>query len=168
VVAAAPRPRSSLEAPLRRAPANLVVSGLHYHPPDPTPAELAAGFNDGDELRVRRADEHLPRTQSVDLDRRESSRMPSRLSFRHRGPVAAHPAPGGRIIVAREHKDRFRRPAASAERSPVVAGAPSAGNLSNSNEQLIVRAANGTVIKQFRAASAVLERSQNMEFLFGL
>ncbi|MBI5769339.1 MAG: CotH kinase family protein [Verrucomicrobia bacterium] len=124
--------------------ANLVVSELHYHPPDPTPAELAAGFNNGNDFEFIEL-MNISRTQSVDLS---GVKLDDAVTFDF---GAAPPAlrilpPGGRVVVA-------ENPAAFAARTepgaqPIVAGAFS-GNLSNSSEQLIVRAANGTIIKQF-------------------
>ena len=124
--------------------ANLVVSELHYHPADPTPAELAVGFNNGNDFEFIEL-MNISRTQSVDLS---GVKLDDAVTFDF-GTVA--PAlrilpPGGRIIVAENTAGFAARLEPGAQ--PVVAGAFS-GNLSNSNEQLIVRAANGALIKQF-------------------
>ncbi|MEY2877751.1 MAG: hypothetical protein RLZZ15_131, partial [Verrucomicrobiota bacterium] len=124
--------------------ANLVVSEFHYHPADPTPAELTAGFNNGNDFEFIEL-MNISRTQSVDLT---GVKLEDAVAFDFTtvAPALRILPPGGRIIVA-------ENPAGFAARlepgvQPVVAGAFS-GNLSNSNEQIIVRAANGTVIKQF-------------------
>ena len=124
--------------------ANLVVSEFHYHPADPTPAEQAAGFNNGNDFEYIEL-LNISRTQSVDLS---GVKLEDAVSFDF-GSVA--PAlriipPGGRIIIAENIAGFAARlePGAQA----VVAGAYT-GNLSNSGEQLIVRAANGAIIRQF-------------------
>ncbi len=124
--------------------ANLVVSELHYHPPDPTPAELAAGFNNGNDFEFIEL-LNISRTQTVDLS---GVKLDDAVSFDF-GTVA--PAlrllpPGGRIIIA-ENAAAFAARLEPGAR-PVLAGA-FVGNLSNSTEQLIVRAASGAIIRQF-------------------
>ncbi len=124
--------------------ANLVVSELHYHPADPTPAELAAGFNDGNDFEFIEL-MNISRTQSVDLS---GVKLDDAVTFDF-GTVAPSLRilpPGGRIVVVENLGGFASRLEPGA--TPVVAGAFS-GNLSNSNEQLIVRAADGTIIKQF-------------------
>jgi hypothetical protein len=124
--------------------ANLVVSELHYHPADPTPAELAAGFNDGNDFEFIEL-LNISRTQSLDLS---GVKLDDAVTFDFgtvAPPLRILP-PGGRIIVVENLGGFASRLEPGA--TPVVAGAFS-GNLSNSNEQLIVRAADGTIIKQF-------------------
>jgi hypothetical protein len=125
-------------------PANLVVSELHYHPADPTAAELAAGFNNGNDFEFIEL-MNISRTQSVDLSGVKLEDAVA-FDFSNVAPALRILPPGGRIIVA-------ENPAAFAARlepgaQPVVAGA-FAGNLSNSGEQVIVRAASGAIIRQF-------------------
>ncbi len=124
--------------------ANLVVSELHYHPTDPTPAELAAGFNDGSDFEYLEL-ANSSRTQSVDLT---GVRIEDAVSFDFATvpPARRILPPGGRIVVAENLAGFAARLAPGAQ--VVVAGAYS-GNLANSSEQLIVRAASGAVIRQF-------------------
>lgn len=124
--------------------ANLVVSELHYHPADPTLAELAAGFNDGNDFEFIEL-MNTSRTQSVDLS---GVKLDDAVAFDFStvAPALRILPPGGRIIVAENLAGFASRLEPGA--TPVVAGAFS-GNFSNSNEQLIVRAANGAIIKQF-------------------
>jgi hypothetical protein len=124
--------------------ANLVVTELHYHPADPTPAELAAGFNDGNDFEFIEL-MNISRTQSVDLS---GVKLDDAVTFDFgtvAPPLRILP-PGGRIVVVENLGGFASRLEPGA--TPVVVGAFS-GNLSNSNEQLIVRAADGTIIKQF-------------------
>ncbi len=124
--------------------ANLVVSELHYHPPDPTPAERAAGFNDGSDFEFLEL-MNISRTQSIDLS---GVRLEDAVAFDFSSiaPALRILPPGGRLIVA-------ENPAGFAARSesgavPIVAGAYS-GNLSNGGERVVVRGANGTILQQF-------------------
>ena len=132
-----------LEATPARA-VNLVVSELHYHPVDPTSAEIAAGFNNGNDFEFIEL-MNISRTQSLDLTGVKIDDAVS-FDFNTVAPALRILPPGGRIIIV-------ENPAAFAARlepgaQPVVAGAFS-GNLSNSSEQVIIRAANGAIIKQF-------------------
>jgi hypothetical protein len=124
--------------------ANLVVSELHYHPPDPTAAELAAGFNDGSDFEFIEL-MNISRTQSIDLS---GVRLEDAVAFdfSNVAPTLRTLPPGGRIIVAENTAGFAARLEAGAQ--SVVAGAY-AGNLSNGGEQLVVRAADGTLIKRF-------------------
>ncbi|MSU23835.1 MAG: hypothetical protein EXS32_08435 [Opitutus sp.] len=124
--------------------ANLVVSELHYHPADPTPAELAAGYNNGNDFEFIEL-LNISRTQSIDLS---GVKLDDAVSFDFStvAPALRILPPGGRIIIA-ENTAAFAARLEPGAR-PVVAGA-FAGNLSNSSEQLIVRAANGAIIKKF-------------------
>ena len=124
--------------------ANLVVSELHYHPPDPTPAELAAGLNQENDFEFVEL-MNISRTTAIDLSGVKLEDAVA-FDFSSAAPALRYLPPGGRIIIA-ENLAGFaarQQPGAQA----VVAGTY-AGNFSNSSEQLIVRAANGSVIKQF-------------------
>ncbi|MSU73432.1 MAG: hypothetical protein EXS43_14020 [Opitutus sp.] len=124
--------------------ANLVVSEFHYHPSDPTPAEVTAGFNNGNDFEFIEL-MNISRTQGVDLSgvKLEDAVV---FDFSTLTPALRILPPGGRIIVAENTAGFAARLEPGVQ--PVVAGA-FAGNLSNGGEQLIVRAANGTIIKQF-------------------
>jgi len=126
------------------AAANLVVSELHYHPADPTPAERAAGFNDGSDFEFIEL-MNISRTQSVDLSGVKLEDAVA-FDFNHVAPARRILPPGGRILVAENPAGLAARLEPGAQ--PVVAGA-FAGNLSNGGEQVIVRAADGAIIRQF-------------------
>lgn len=122
---------------------NLVVSELHYNPSGPTAAEAAAGFNSANDF------EYIELlnvgTQSVDLSG-VTIEDAVQFSFTAADPATLTLLPGARVVIA-ENKDAFlfrygTNPAVK------VAGAFS-GNLSNSGEQIIVRAADTSVIAQF-------------------
>ena len=124
--------------------ANLVVSELHYHPPDPTAAELAAGLNQDNDFEFVEL-LNISRTTAIDLS---GVKLEDAVAFDFSAAPAAlrYLPPGGRIVVV-ENLAGFaarRQPGAQS----TVAGA-FAGNFSNSTEQLIVRAANGSIIRQF-------------------
>ncbi|MBL9202461.1 MAG: CotH kinase family protein [Opitutaceae bacterium] len=123
---------------------NLVVSELHYHPVDPTPAELAAGFNSDNDFEFIEL-MNISRTQSIDLS---GVKLEDAVQFDFSAvpPAQRILPPGGRIVVAENTAAFASRLQAGAQ--PVVAGA-FAGNFSNSSEQLILRAADGSVIRQF-------------------
>ena len=124
--------------------ANLVVSELHYHPADPTPTELAAGLNDGNDFEFIEL-LNISRSQSVDLSGVKLSDAVT-FDFGTVAPTLRILPPGGRIIIAENLAGFAARLEPGTQ--PVVAGAFS-GNLSNSTEQLIVRSATGAIIKQF-------------------
>ncbi|MDP3071071.1 MAG: CotH kinase family protein [Opitutaceae bacterium] len=124
--------------------ANLVVSELHYHPTDPTPAELAAGFNSGNDFEFIEL-MNISRTQSVDLSGVKLDDA-VQFDFATVAPALRIVPPGGRVVIVENTAAFASRLEAGA--APVVVGAY-VGNLSNSSEQLIVRAANGALIKQF-------------------
>lgn len=125
-------------------PENLVVSELHYHPPDPTAAEREAGFNTGNDFEFIEL-MNISRTQAIDLTgvRLEDAVA---FTFSEAPPEFRVLPPGGRIIVAENPAGFAARlqPGAAAR----VAGA-FVGNFSNGGEQVVVRGANGALIRQF-------------------
>ncbi|MFM8617319.1 MAG: CotH kinase family protein [Opitutaceae bacterium] len=125
-------------------PANLVVSEFHYHPSDPTPDEIARGFNSGNDFEFIEL-MNISRSQTVDLT---GVKLEDAVAFDFSSvpPALRLLPPGGRIVVV-ENAAAF---AARLEPGvlPVVAGAFS-GNLSNGGEQIIVRAADGGIIRRF-------------------
>ncbi len=124
--------------------ANLVVSELHYHPPDPTPAELAAGLNQDNDFEFVEL-MNISRTTAIDLSGVKLEDAVA-FDFSTAPPTLRYLPPGGRIVVAENLAGFAARQQAGAEAT--VAGT-FAGNFSNSTEQLIVRAANGSIIRQF-------------------
>ncbi len=124
--------------------ANLVVSELHYHPADPTPAEVAAGFTSGNDSEFIEL-MNISRIQSIVLSgvKLEDAVL---FNFNTVAPALRILPPGGRIVVVLNPAGFASRLEPGAQ--PIVAGAYS-GNFSNSSEQVVLRAANGTLIKQF-------------------
>ncbi len=126
------------------AATNLVVSELHYHPPDPTAAEIARGFNNGSDFEFIELI-NIARTQAVDLT---GVKLEDAVAFDFStvAPALRILPPGGRIVVAENPAGFAARLEPGAQ--PAVAGA-FVGNFSNNGEQVIVRAANGAVIQRF-------------------
>ncbi len=121
--------------------ANLVVSEVHYHPADPTPAEIAAGFTDQDDFEFI---ELLNiGTQTISL---ASATFSSGVDFTF--PADATLAPGQRLIVVSNQ-------AAFTSRNPSVSPSQIAGefqnlsSLRNSGETITLNAADASIIQTF-------------------
>ncbi len=124
--------------------ANLVVSELHYHPSDPTPAELALGFNKENDFEFIEL-MNVSTNQAVDLTGVLIQDAVD-FNFTNAVPAARYLAPSGRVVVVENLAAFNSRLAPGA--TPLVAGAY-AGNFSNKSEQITIRAANGDLIRQF-------------------
>ncbi len=123
--------------------ANVVVSEVHYHPAEPSAAELALGFNKGNDFEFI---ELLNISQeAVDLS---GVTLASAVAFDFTLGVASarYLLPSQRVLVV-ENLAAFahRHPSVSSDR---IAGAYT-GNLSNSGARIMLLAANGGVIKDF-------------------
>jgi hypothetical protein len=128
------------------AAANLVVSELMYHPADPTPEEVAAGFIDPEDfefIELRNAG-----SSRINL---WNARFTEGIDFTF--PVTMDPAlaeldPGEAVLLASRHDAfLFRYGQAAAAR---VAGVFDGGDhLANSGERLVMVDATGTVILDF-------------------
>lgn len=122
------------------AAASIVLSELHYHPGDPTPGEMAAGFRDADEfefLELRNAG-----AEPVDLS---GSRFTEGVDFVF--SLGTVMAPGQRVIVVANR-------AAFAVRYPQigfgsVAGEYAGDRLSNAGETVTLVSASGETIFRF-------------------
>ena len=126
---------------------NLRLSELHYHPADPTSAELLAGFTDSDEfefLELVNISEQTVDLSDVRLVQQQvgSSTQGVAFAFAH-GSTQSLP-PGGRVVVV-ENGGAFAE--RYGEGIP-VAGVWS-GRLSN-NRELLTLMAGEAVIQQFR------------------
>jgi hypothetical protein len=124
--------------------ASLVVSELHYHPSDPTPAELALGFNMENDFEFIEL-MNISTTQAIDLSEITITDAVT-FNFATAAAAARYLPPGGRVVVV-ENIAAFTsrlRPGAN----PIIAGAFN-GNFSNGGEKVIICAADGSVIKQF-------------------
>jgi hypothetical protein len=126
---------------------NLRISEVHYHPIDPTAAELAAGFEDGDDFEFIEL-VNISR-QSLDLSQVRLQRMVTEngeegVEFAFADSDIAVLAPGQRVLVV-ENLDAF---AARYGTGLPVAGQWS-GGLGNSEEQITLLA-NDSIIHQFR------------------
>jgi len=123
------------------AAANLVVSEIMYHPADPSPAEIIAGYTDADQF------EYIELTNIsaavVDLT---NVRFTGGIEFDFASGVMLQP--GARILIARDRAAFLaRNPGASAL---LAAGAFVNGTaLNNAGESLTLTGAAGTAIKSF-------------------
>jgi hypothetical protein len=114
---------------------SLVVSEIHYHPADPSPSEIAAGFNSASAFEFIELTN--TGTQPLDLS---STYLADAVSFRFSSaqPSARFIAPGARLVIVGNLSAFLSRHPTAA---PSVAGVFS-GSLSNSGETLTVRRTN--------------------------
>ena len=123
------------------SPSNIAISEIHYHPSDPTKAEIAAGFTDADLFEFLELENFS--TAPVDLS---GARFTTGIAFEFESSPATVLAAGERLIlVADEAAFRFRYGDATAA---LVAGIYT-GNLSNSGETLRLEDNTGTVVLEF-------------------
>ncbi len=123
--------------------ANVVVSELHYHPADPSPAESAAGYTSDDFEFIEL--QNIDPAATADLT---GVRFDAGITYAF--PAGTRIAPGGRLVLP-------RRAAAFALRHLGVTTAPEyylstdpAGNqFSNGGEKITLLAADDRVIKSF-------------------
>jgi hypothetical protein len=121
------------------APGNLVISELHYHPADPTGAEMNAGFSDADDFE-------FIELLNIGSDTINLGGCQFVSGITYSLPNATL-APGAYLVIP-------RRTAAFALRHPGVPTAPeyfAAGSntLSNSGEQVALVSATGADISRF-------------------
>ncbi|MDB6072007.1 MAG: hypothetical protein JWL81_3178 [Verrucomicrobiales bacterium] len=116
--------------------ANLVISQIQYHPPNPTAREAAAGFTDGDDF------EYLELlaigTDNVDLSQ---AAFTAGISFQFSSGSILALAPGGRVVIVRNPAAFALRYGAGA--ATTVAG-QYIGKLDNSGETLRLAGADGS------------------------
>ncbi len=123
---------------------NLVVSEFHYHPADPTPAEVTAGFNAENDFEFIELC-NISTTDALDLTGVKLEDAVT-FDFTNAPPAARYLPPGGRVIVAENAGGFTSRLAPGA--NPVIAGT-FGGNLSNGGELITLRAAGEAIIRQF-------------------
>jgi hypothetical protein len=124
--------------------ANVVVSEMNYHPADPTPAEIAAGFTAGNDFEY--IELQNIGASAVDLT---GAAFTAGVGFAFTSalsPSVLRLDPGERVVVA-------ENPAAFAMRyginSSLKLAGPYSGNLSNSGDTVTLLAADTSVIKSF-------------------
>ncbi|MCP4193349.1 MAG: tandem-95 repeat protein [Planctomycetaceae bacterium] len=125
------------------SPDNLRISEIHYHPADPSEAELAAGYADADQfefIELVNIGNQAIDLNSVHLRRveREGNNQGVEFSFAKLDQPAL--AAGERLVVV-EDQDAFRTRYGS---EPWVAGAWS-GGLSNRQEQILLTVGDQTI-----------------------
>lgn len=121
------------------APLNLAISEIMYHPTDPSPAELAAGFIDADDFEFIEITN--TGTSSIDL---RGLYIYDAVGFDFdNSTLGTTLAPGARIILAaRRSAFEFRYGT-----SLPVAGSYT-GNLNNAGETITIRDDNDAIIRQ--------------------
>lgn len=124
--------------------ANLVVSELNYHPTDPTPAEITAGFTAGNDFEY--IELQNIGVSAVDLTGASFTGGVGFAFTAALSPAVLRLDPGERVVIA-------ENPAAFALRYGINASlklaGPYSGNLSNSSDTVTLLAANAAVIKSF-------------------
>ncbi len=115
------------------APATLVVSELMYHPSDPTPAELLAGFNKENDFEFI----ELLNTgiQALDLSTVVISGAVD-FNFNTARPTSRYLAPGGRVLIVENEAAFLSRAGAG----PFNIAGSFLGNLSNNSETIVIKA----------------------------
>jgi hypothetical protein len=111
----------------------LVVSQLHYHPTDPTLAELALGYNkenDFEFIELMNISNHPLDLSAVSFEGAVT------YSFAGASPAARYLVPGARVVVVENSAAFTSRLAVGA--TPLVAGAYG-GNFSNDTEEIIIK-----------------------------
>ena len=119
-------------------PANLAISEIHYHPADPSPAEITAGFDDADAFEF--VEILNTSTRHVDLD---GVYFYGAISFNFSGAATGRTLPpGGRVLVVAD-LDAFQARYGSGK---PVAGQYS-GQLNNAGENLVLFTPGDSVIR---------------------
>ncbi|MDB4265260.1 lamin tail domain-containing protein [bacterium] len=116
---------------------NTIISELHYHPADPSAAEIAAGFDDPEQF------EFVEITNTSTSDTIDFTAVKFTIGVSYEFPAGTTLAPGGRLLLVSDQ-------AAFATRYP---GIPTlgqySGNFRNSGEQVRLEAANADMIADF-------------------
>jgi hypothetical protein len=135
---------TSTAATLAASAATLVVSELHYHPPDPTPAESAAGFTSEDDFEFIELMNISP-AATLNLT---GVAFTAGISHEFTGPVLL--PPGGRLVLPRRAAAfALRHPGVPVAGEYFLSAEPAGNQFSNGGEQIILRAADGGVIQAF-------------------
>ncbi len=108
---------------------NLVISELHYHPTDPTSAEMAAGHDDDNDFEFVEILNVGPDT--VDLS---GVVFADGVKFAFGGSDVTTLAPGGRVLAVQDKAAFLFRYGSGLE--PQVAGVFTSGKLSNGGERV--------------------------------
>jgi len=122
------------------APANLVVSKIHYHPAPPTAAEITAGFSDDKDFEYLELMNYG--AQPVSL---QGLRFVDGIDFTFTPGVVAELAPGGRGVIVNNLAAFTARYGTGIR----ILGQFTSGNLSNDGETLALLAANGSDLWRF-------------------
>ncbi|MFN0125062.1 MAG: CotH kinase family protein [Verrucomicrobiales bacterium] len=120
--------------------ANLVISKIHYHPADPSPEEVSAGFGDDRMFEFIELMNHGPRTVSL-----ARLQFVDGISFAFAPNVVAELAPGQRGVVVNNTAAFTARYGAGVK----VFGQFADGNLNNDGESIALLNAAGADLWRF-------------------
>lgn len=126
---------TSSTANVAASAANLVISEFHYHPADPTPAEILAGFNDADDFQFIELQNISP--ANIEL---AGAQFTDGITFAFQQATVV--PPGGAVVLV-------RNPTAFALRSATPVAGTFTGKLTHSGETLTLTDAAAAVIKSF-------------------
>ncbi|MES2466699.1 MAG: CotH kinase family protein [Verrucomicrobiota bacterium] len=123
--------------------ANLTVSEIHYHPAEPSGAELVAGFSNGEDFEF--IELHNPGAQTVSLHDVRLVLDPERYQPAWEGAEADRWSlpPGGRLILVRSRAAFGQRYGMAPSPDGVIQGV-----LSNSGGNLLLEKTDGSLLGQ--------------------
>ena len=127
---------------------NLVVSQLMYHPGDPSPTEVDAGFTDAAQFEFI----ELMNIGALEVDL-EGLRFTSGIDFELAGTTLS---PGARVVLARDRAAfATRYPSAISFLLPGEYGIGDANKFANGGEQIVLEDALGNDIRRFTYSDAL-------------
>ncbi len=127
---------------VRAAAGMVTVSQMHYHPADPTPAEITAGFTDADNFE-------FIELQNISSQRVNLEGCRFSAGFDYTFPVASlvELAPGERVLLVKNLAAFTSRYGAASVR--VIGEFSGNDNLNNAGETVTLLASDGTTILSF-------------------
>ncbi len=123
--------------------ANLVVSELHYHPADPTPAEITAGFTSMDDFE-------WIELQNISADTVNLTGCHFDLAITYTFASGTLIGPGGRLVLPRRAAAfALRNAGVTTAPEYYLAATPTGNQFSNGGEEVLLVDALGMDIKRF-------------------
>lgn len=125
---------------VRAAAGMVTVSAMNYHPADPTPAEITAGFTDSDQFEYFELQNIS--VQRVNL---EGCRVSAGFDFTFPASPLGELAPGGRVLVVK-NLPAFTSRYGAAAAARVIGEYNGNDNLNNAGETLTLLASSGATL----------------------